>query len=128
MAETRCRHGYLRSRVRCPEGCPLPPSVKLTREGQPRRHRPTEGRHPGFVDLTGQRFGAWVVLSEASTDRGTAQWLARHDCGATSVLLGTRLRSAPPKFCKSCRGRRIGEGRRLSGAPSYSAFGKGGQL
>lgn len=58
------------------------------------------------VDMVGQTIAGFTVLERAPTnDRGCAQWLCRHSCGGTVVLVGVALRSRPPKTCPSCAGR-----------------------
>jgi hypothetical protein len=52
------------------------------------------------IDITGQRFGRWNVLSRArNTPKGQAQWLCRCDCGTESILAGATLRTGHSRSC-----------------------------
>jgi hypothetical protein len=52
------------------------------------------------VDLTGQRFGRWIVLEYAdSTVYGKGKWLCRCDCGTIKNVLGDNLKSGKTKSC-----------------------------
>ena len=56
-----------------------------------------------FNDLTGQKFGRWVVVSRAENDRyGSARWNVVCDCGNERVVKGSRLRSGKSKGCAIC--------------------------
>ena len=51
-------------------------------------------------DLTGQRFGRFVVLERAENDtRGRARWLCRCDCGTVKIKWPHDLTSAAMKSC-----------------------------
>lgn len=51
-------------------------------------------------DLTGQRFGRLTVLRRADNAKsGNARWLCRCDCGHTSIVTGTALRSGKIQSC-----------------------------
>ena len=64
------------------------------------------GRAAGFCDLTGQRFGQWLVLEYADNDRRKdAYWQCRCSCGTTRVIPGYHLRSGDSQQCKSCAAR-----------------------
>jgi hypothetical protein len=52
------------------------------------------------IDITGQRFGRLVALSENGRDKhGQARWLCRCDCGATTTVVGAWLRTGNTKSC-----------------------------
>jgi hypothetical protein len=52
------------------------------------------------VDLTGQRFGRWIVLEYAdSTVYGKGKWLCRCDCGTIRNVLGDNLKSGKTQSC-----------------------------
>lgn len=57
--------------------------------------------HPAFVDMTGKRCGVVVATERASNDgHGNARWRCRCDvCGEEHILIGTQIRSAPPRDC-----------------------------
>lgn len=58
------------------------------------------------LDLTGQRFGRLVVLSEAESKSGHRRWLCQCDCGATTISHQTSLRSGNAKSC-GCLAREV---------------------
>ena len=46
------------------------------------------------IDLTGQRFGRWLVIEEAGrTKDKKALWKCQCDCGDISIVKSTNLRS-----------------------------------
>ena len=45
-----------------------------------------------FIDLTGQRFNRWTVVSFAGLRKGVAYWRCICDCGNTSEILSNNLR------------------------------------
>lgn len=52
------------------------------------------------IDLTGQRFGYLVVLSEIKERKNKQiQWLCKCDCGNQLPVLGASLRSGNTKSC-----------------------------
>lgn len=52
------------------------------------------------LNLTGQRFGRWTVLSEDKKDKpGKSFWLCKCDCGELSSVLGSALTSGNSKSC-----------------------------
>lgn len=58
---------------------------------------PTHGR---FRDLTGQRFGKWVVLSFAGrTKRGLYAWWCRCECGTERMVGGHYLKRGLSEAC-----------------------------
>ena len=66
-----------------------------------------------FIDLTGQRFGKWTVVSRADNAKssGNARWLCRCECGAESVVPGTMLRSGRSTMCRACAYAAVGDRR-----------------
>lgn len=56
-----------------------------------------------FIDLTGQRFGLWTVISRESTVRGHAMWRCRCKCGNEKVVSSYNLRSGMSKSCGCTR-------------------------
>ena len=54
-----------------------------------------------FIDMTGLRFGRWVVLSRADNDhRGQAKWRCNCDCGnIVESVNGKNLRSGQSVSC-----------------------------
>lgn len=53
-----------------------------------------------LIDLTGRRFGRYVVLRRAIGDYSHPMWLCRCDCGAEKVVRGDHLRAG---LIQSCR-------------------------
>jgi hypothetical protein len=53
----------------------------------------------GLIDLTGQRFGRWVVIAYA----GGSKWLCVCDCGTVVVVWGHALRTGDSKSCGCLR-------------------------
>ena len=66
------------------------------------------------VDLTGQRFGRWVVVSFAGSNRWRGSlWDVICDCGARRTVLGESLKSGASVSC-GCWGRTAhGESRKV---------------
>lgn len=53
-----------------------------------------------LIDLTGQRFGRWLVESYAGgRPQGGARWLCRCDCGSERAVDGVALRSGKSASC-----------------------------
>lgn len=53
-----------------------------------------------LIDLTGQRFGRYVVLSRNGVGaNGMAAWLCRCDCGNQKTVLGNNLRTKKVVSC-----------------------------
>lgn len=53
-----------------------------------------------LIDLTGQRFGRWVVLERASNaSNGTARWVCQCDCGVKRIVIGHDLRNGSSQSC-----------------------------
>lgn len=53
------------------------------------------------IDLTGQRFGRWIVIKESDKkdSGGRAMWECRCDCGNAGVVKGVYLRRGESKSC-----------------------------
>lgn len=53
------------------------------------------------LDLVGQKFGRWAVLSKAGYDavKNSTLWNCRCECGNERVVLGNSLRSGKSKSC-----------------------------
>ena len=53
-----------------------------------------------YIDLTGQRFGKLVVRERAkNSPSGNARWLCQCDCGNSTTVDGSRLRSGRTQSC-----------------------------
>ncbi len=63
------------------------------------------GRHrcngmSAVKDITGQRFGRWIVISRSENSaNGQARWHCRCDCSSTNIVVGTKLRSGMSLSC-----------------------------
>lgn len=51
------------------------------------------------IDLTGQRFGKWTVLSFAYTKNRAAYWNCKCDCGTEKIVSANSLRRGSSKSC-----------------------------
>lgn len=56
---------------------------------------------PAFIDLTGQVFGRWTVVSYAG--KGTSMWNVRCACGTEATVLGANLKRAGTRSCGCLR-------------------------
>lgn len=62
---------------------------------------------PKPIDLTGQRFGRFTVVSRAENNKdGRAMWLCKCDCGNERVVMGKCLRNGHTQSC-GCLNREI---------------------
>lgn len=53
-----------------------------------------------LINLTGKRFGYWVVLERTGADRsGKPTWLCRCECGTERIVTGSNLRGGYSKSC-----------------------------
>lgn len=71
------------------------------------------------IDLTGLRFGKWLVIEKAKSKVGYEHqqfWLCRCDCGVEQIRKGGQLRYAEKKganqCCAKCSGTKHGEFRK----------------
>jgi len=59
------------------------------------------------IDLTGQKFGRFTVISRAKNNKdGRAMWLCKCDCGNERVVMGKSLRNGHTQSC-GCLNREI---------------------
>lgn len=87
IVETRCRHGFLRSVVRCPV-CGGVDAATI----------PLEQRKGHVEDLTSQPIAGARVLGRASnTNKGNAAWQCLLDCGHVKIVQGSHLRKIQAK-------------------------------
>ena len=63
---------------------------------------------PPTVDISGQKFGKWIVLYSVKRPDNLKQigafWLAMCDCGSTAIKNGGALRAGRSKGCIDCKG------------------------
>ena len=53
-------------------------------------------------DLTGQRFGDWLVLERRGSINNRPQWLCRCTCGKEKRVCGQSLHYGKSSRCASC--------------------------
>ena len=74
------------------------------------------------IDITGQRFGRWLVLCEnGRTKGGEAIWLCRCDCGVEATVVGKSLRSGHSASC-GCLKRDVAASHQLYRHRLYDAW------
>lgn len=62
--------------------------------------RSSSNRGRGMIDLTGQRFGCWSVVSSAGAgSHRQIMWNCVCDCGVESVVSGASLRNGDSRSC-----------------------------
>ncbi len=67
-----------------------------------RAHRHVQQPGPAPIDMKGKRFAHWVVQQQTWSRRSRAQWLCRCDCGETTTISGTHLRSMDRRGVIGC--------------------------
>lgn len=50
-------------------------------------------------DITGQKFGRWLIIEQAVSGDQGANWLCRCDCGVEKIVNGKNLRSGVTRSC-----------------------------
>lgn len=58
-----------------------------------------------MIDLAGQKFGKYVVLSDFYRTPSSTYWLCECVCGEKNYVKSTHLRRTEATGCRSCRGR-----------------------
>lgn len=61
---------------------------------------------PAPIDITGQRFGRWTVLSLHCRKRQVTSWLCVCDCGRQKIVNQGNLRQGKTRSC-GCLGREL---------------------
>ena len=51
------------------------------------------------IDMTGQRFGRWLVVERGASKGGKRRWLCRCECGEIRAVDGSSLRKGLSKSC-----------------------------
>lgn len=77
-------------------------------------------RVPKFKDLTGQRFGRWLVLNRVYRCNTRVQWACRCDCGADGVVTSRALTHRESLSCGCYKGD-VTAKRNTSHGMSYTA-------
>ena len=57
------------------------------------------GRMGNFIDLTGQRFGRWLVIERADNRNGNTMWRCKCDCGTEKDVAAVNLRKGATLSC-----------------------------
>lgn len=66
------------------------------------------------IDLTGQRFGSWlVVVRDGATKHGEVLWRCRCDCGNERVFRSRALRNNQGVVCSKCKAVKLQSDREL---------------
>ena len=60
------------------------------------------------AELTGQRFGSWLVLGPAESQRYNIRWSCRCDCGVSAVVQAGHLIGGYSTKCRPCASRKAG--------------------
>lgn len=70
-----------------------------------------------FIDLTGQRFGHWLVVARHMNNakNNKARWICRCDCGNMSVVISADLRCNKSTNCGCIRKQVVGDMSRTHG-------------
>lgn len=65
-------------------------------------------KNPRLIDISGQRFGEWLVIEQAgNTKGGGALWRSRCSCGVERPVLGADLRGGKSTNCGCAKVARI---------------------
>lgn len=59
-------------------------------------------RCAGVEDLSGRKFGSWLVLKRDYSKSGNVYWLCRCDCGLEKPVLGCHLVRNKTLSCRKC--------------------------
>jgi len=62
-------------------------------------HNTTKKHDEYDIDLAGQRFGRWLVISRAAYRRGRAFWLCRCDCGTVREVNARNMMIGESRSC-----------------------------
>ena len=55
------------------------------------------------IDITGQKFGKWTIISQQGKDhRGNVLWLRRCECGAESTTIASNVKNGSSLQCPKC--------------------------
>lgn len=82
-------------------------------------YRATSGQRARFIDLTGQQFGKWLVLSIGQKKGKHIHWRNRCLCQRESSCDGNDLRAGASTQCKFCQNRKPFLTRWLSGEKRF---------
>jgi 5-methylcytosine-specific restriction endonuclease McrA len=60
-----------------------------------------KGNKNGFIDLTGLKFGRWIVIKPTGrqSKNGQYYWLCKCDCGKEKEVIGQSLKTGMSKSC-----------------------------
>lgn len=69
---------------------------------------------PKLIDLIGNKFGAWSVVSRGADHGGKPSWVCVCNCGVTKEVLGSNLRTGKSISCGCVKAQRTSQRNRLS--------------
>lgn len=67
------------------------------------------------IELTGERFGRWLVLSYAGMCKAGGTWLCRCDCGVERIVSSQGLRRSSTTSCGCAKAQAIGVKKTIHG-------------
>lgn len=64
-----------------------------------------------LIDITGMKFGKWLVLDRNTTQEisGQVYWNCKCECGRHQSIIGTFLRRGKTKQCRDCKNKAHGK-------------------
>ncbi len=68
-----------------------------------------------YIDITGQRFGAWTVIGRAPNRYRQTTWLCRCDCGVERGVVSVTLRNKQTASCGCLKNAAISAAKRTHG-------------
>ena len=77
------------------------------------------------LELAGQRFGSWTVISFEEKRKGSLYWRCQCDCGTENIVFGASLTSGRSKSCGCLRREETSSGNKKHGmckTPTYSSW------
>ena len=77
-----------------------------------------------FINLSGKRFGSWMVLNRGpNSEKGNrVRYYCKCDCGTISLIVSCNLSSGKSTGCGKCQMKRRECYHGMSGSKTYSAY------
>jgi hypothetical protein len=76
---------------------------QLARQNRPRGPM-VPGKTRPYEDMTGLRFGLWLVLSKGDIRAGrNVRWLCQCECGTTAFVFASSLKDTESGGCRTCK-------------------------
>ena len=72
--------------------------------------------------LVGHRFGRLLVIVRAGTNRSNATWNCRCDCGTSTTVIGSKLKSGWTRSCGCLKGFKHGHSPVGRPSPTYKSW------